>query len=247
MTNDLSDSLTFQDQHQYVRNIVYRYFYILSSIARGGHVKRGVQTESSAGSTVQNSVAFPTIVRQRAANYLQDLVCMQCFTDYFMTSHYHVNELMELSSPPEGISALNQVDWSRIRSLQSSVTSTELVSNLISISTTSPNQSHQLVVYVLSLLPLWEESVVAPVVRRIPSKKKSSPTQYIQLCRVSGYLTKRGGNIATWKRRFAILENRKLRYFVNHGAYEAGEDPLGCFEISVDDTTCEPQGILVRE
>jgi hypothetical protein len=249
VSSTLLSSEGCEAQQQYIQNIAYRYFYILSSIARGGHVKREVHTES--GTMAYTSTAFPTIVRQRAANYLQDLVCMRCFTDYFMTSRYHINELIDLTSPSEGMSALSKFDWSRVKSLcqqqvnKSTGTLEELASNQILIST-SPNQSHQLVVHVLSLLPSWKESVAAAVVPRPSSKKTGIPHRYIQLCRISGYLTKRGGNIATWKRRFAILENRKLLYYSSQEAFEAREDPVGSFEITVNSTTCEIQGTLVR-
>lgn len=49
----------------------------------------------------------------------------------------------------------------------------------------------------------------------------------IQLPRVTGYITKQGSFFPTWKRRYFVLEQRKLIYFANPEDAEKGKNPLG--------------------
>jgi hypothetical protein len=171
----------------------------------------------------------------------------------------------------KAVVSLIQVDWARLASMRhqqltSSAASTAFMAKLVTVPT-SPNRAHRLVLHLLSLLPHWKKNVTMPPAnahtppldrspRLAPSaspvavakKVAGADTKgihFVQLCRITGFITKQGSYMPTWKRRFFVLENRELRYYKNREVFEAREDPLGIFEIEVDDTCCERQVQLV--
>ncbi len=69
----------------------------------------------------------------------------------------------------------------------------------------------------------------------------------IQLCRVTGYITKQGRIVPSWRNRYFVLEKRLLRYYKDKKSFETGDSPLGEYMISIEDTECVRAGKLVSD